>query len=278
MIYVRHSANLPLTQAASLVTIQSSAGIIAALIAGPVTDRFGRKWVMVFSLAGNGLAYFFMGNAHTYLQFAVLMIFMGTFNPLYRVGADAMLADLNPHRKQTRCLCLVPLEQQRRYRYRSTHRWTAFFNFLFNHLFLCWCWYAGIRFITGVSGLDETLPKLTGSATWSIKPSGGYLRVLRDYQFLSFVGAFILAQMCAVTIWILMPDYANRVYSVPVNLYALDPHYQCFNGRLFTSIRHRHHQALSPSSCDDGWYRSFMLSVLAALLSATPSLDFGSAL
>src|SRR4030042_31545 len=62
MIYVRQRVNLPLAQIASLMTINASSALIAAFIAGPIIDRIGRKWVMVFSLVGNGLAYFFMSN------------------------------------------------------------------------------------------------------------------------------------------------------------------------------------------------------------------------
>jgi ABC-type transport system involved in multi-copper enzyme maturation permease subunit len=40
---------------------------------------------------------------------------------------------------------------------------------------------------------------------------------------LAFIGAFILAQMCAVLIWILMPVYANNIYNVPESLYGLIP-------------------------------------------------------
>jgi MFS family permease len=64
MIYVGQKVNLPLTQIASLMTINAVASIIAAFIAGPITDRISRKWVMVFSLTGNGLVYFFMIRAH----------------------------------------------------------------------------------------------------------------------------------------------------------------------------------------------------------------------
>jgi MFS family permease len=46
---------------------------------------------------------------------------------------------------------------------------------------------------------------------------------LRDQQFLSFIGAFILAQMCASLIWILMPVYANGIYNVSENLYGFIP-------------------------------------------------------
>jgi len=69
----------------------------------------------------------------------------------------------------------------------------------------------------------ETLPQHSGVHKNMIKLMGGYLQVLRDTQFLSFVGAFILAQMCAVLIWILMPVYANGIYNVPESQYGFIP-------------------------------------------------------
>jgi MFS family permease len=86
MIYVRQRVDMPLTQAASLMTINATAGIIAAMIAGPITDRIGRKWVMVFSLGGNGLVYFFMSGAHSYLAFALLMTCSGHSTPCIGLG------------------------------------------------------------------------------------------------------------------------------------------------------------------------------------------------
>ena len=109
MIFVRDRVDMPLTQAASLMTINATAGLIAAFIAGPITDRVGRKWVMVISLAGNGAVYYFMTNANSFLSFAILMAFSGTFNPLYRVGADAMLADLIPSDKRPDAFALMRL-------------------------------------------------------------------------------------------------------------------------------------------------------------------------
>jgi MFS family permease len=69
---------------------------------------------------------------------------------------------------------------------------------------------------------SETLPKQ--SVTVKLTSTfGGYLLVFRDTKFLSFIGAFVLAQMCAVLIWILMPVYANGIYDVPESLYGFIP-------------------------------------------------------
>jgi MFS family permease len=69
----------------------------------------------------------------------------------------------------------------------------------------------------------ETLLQRSTLSPKSLLTIGGYLEVFRDRQFVSFIGAFILASMCAVTIWILMPDYANRNFNVSTSQYALIP-------------------------------------------------------
>jgi len=50
MVYVSGRLHLQLTATASLMTLSSAVGLVASFIAGPIVDRFGRKWVMVISL------------------------------------------------------------------------------------------------------------------------------------------------------------------------------------------------------------------------------------
>jgi MFS family permease len=162
-----------------------------------------------------------MTNAHSFLGFAILMAFSGTFNPLYRVGADAMLADLIPSDKRPDAYALMRL---------SNNAGIAIGPIIGG--FLSTISYSITFFLAG-SGMiiysllmaffaSETLPKQ--SVTVKLTSTfGGYLLVFRDTKFLSFIGAFVLAQMCAVLIWILMPVYANGIYDVPESLYGFIP-------------------------------------------------------
>ncbi len=222
MIYVRQKVSMPLTQAASLMTINATAGILAALIAGPITDRIGRKWVMVVSLVGNGLVYYFMSGAYSYVHFAVLMTISGACNPLYRVGADAMLADMIPPEKRADAYALMRLSNNA-----GISIGPIVGGFLSSVSFTITFFFAGSGMIIYSLLLAflgrETLPHQLRLAGRSSLGLGGYLNVLRDSQFLSFIGAFILAQMCAVTIWILMPVYANNRYNVPESQYGFIP-------------------------------------------------------
>ena len=101
MIYVSKTLSLPMSKAATLITINAGTGLVSSLMAGAIADKFGRKLVMTFSLLTNGVIYLFMAQADSYGAFAILMMLAGFSNPLYAVGADAMLADLLPIEKRS---------------------------------------------------------------------------------------------------------------------------------------------------------------------------------
>ncbi len=222
MVYVMQQTKISLTQAATLTSIQATAGILAAFIAGPITDRVGRKWVMVVSLAGNGLVYFFMSAAHSYLAFAVLMALAGSFNPLYRVGADATVADLIKPEKRADAYALMRLSNNAGISIGPMIGGTISAISITIPFY-----FAGVGMVIYSLLLAflaiETMPKSLDTGEKAPNPFKGYLQVFRDAKFLTFIGAFILAQMCATTIWILMPVYANSNFSIPMSRYDIIP-------------------------------------------------------
>jgi MFS family permease len=106
-IFVSEQLDLPLASVASLITLNGFVALIASFIAGPITDRAGRKWIMVVSLVGNGASYFLFSQASTLPAFAILMALRGLFQPLYRVGTNAMVADLVPPEQRAEAFALV---------------------------------------------------------------------------------------------------------------------------------------------------------------------------
>src|SRR5512135_1107103 len=63
MVYASDRLNLPMTDVASLLTINAATSLVCSFIAGPIIDRVGRKWVMVISLLSNGVGYVLMSQA-----------------------------------------------------------------------------------------------------------------------------------------------------------------------------------------------------------------------
>jgi MFS family permease len=74
ILYISEQLDLPMVSVTSLFTLNSVMGLIASFIAGPITDRAGRKGVMVISLIISGLGFLGMIWADSFIEFALLMI------------------------------------------------------------------------------------------------------------------------------------------------------------------------------------------------------------
>ena len=220
MIYVSEQLDLPLVTITSLMTLQATMGLIFSFIAGPVTDRAGRKWVMVVSLAVNGLGYLLLSRAHTLPAFAVLMAVIGAFNPLYRVAADAMMADLVPPEKRIDAYSLL----------RTSNNMGIALGPAIGGLIAAVSYTTA--FYCAATGLitfsllitffaAETLPARSQPVKPKREKFGGYGRILHDRPFVAFALTMVLTQMCAVMIWVLLGVYAKQNYQVPESQYGL---------------------------------------------------------
>jgi MFS family permease len=225
MVYVSGKLHLPLTASATIMTINASMAILFTFVAGPVTDKIGRKWVMVISLLGNGLVYLLYQGATTYLQFCIVAGMAGSFNPLFRVGADAMLADLIPENKRIDAYSLLRLSNNL-----GVAMGPAIGGFLASSSYTIafYCAAAGMS-TYGLMMLflgKETIPtKESGllQTERSHEKFGGYSVIFRDKPYVQFVLAFALIQICAALVWILLSVYTKQQYGIPENQYGFLP-------------------------------------------------------
>ncbi len=253
MIYVSERLQLPLATAASLMTLSSVMGLISSFIAGPIVDRMGRKWAMGLSLLLNALGYLFMSRANTLPMFAAVMALNGAVNPLYRVGSDAMMADLVPPEKRADAYSLMRM---------SNNVGVALGPSIGG--FIAAASY-GLAFYFAASGMSiysllialfarETLPSLAarrggtpdsprsgeqreirrgwfaigrrsgGSAGGEEgERFGGYGAIFADRPFMAFIGTITLVTICAALVWTLMAVYAKHNFGVRESQYGLIP-------------------------------------------------------
>ena len=221
MIYVSEKLSLPLVEIASLMTLNALMGLIFSFIAGPIADRVGRKGVMVISLAVNGVGYLFYSHASTFLVFAVVMAMNGAFSPLYRVGADAMMADLIPAEKRVDAYSLMRM---------SNNLGVAIGPAIGG--FIAILSYTKAFYIAAVCMVTYSFLLLIFSTeTLQTRPAGqviherlgGYGRIWHDKKFIPFVATFALTQICSAMIWVLLSVYTKKNYNLPENLYGLLP-------------------------------------------------------
>lgn len=223
MVYASERLNLPLTQTASLVTINSTASLLMTFAAGQITDRVGRKMVMVVSLLSNAVVYLFLSHAATYTQFAMLMVMLGASNPLYRVGADAMMADLISPDKRADAYSVLRMSNNAGIAIgpsvggflAATSQYLAFYIasaglFIFGLLILFFA--------------VETLPITDNEEAAKKKEHwGGYDRVLRDRPFITTTANIAFGLITASMMWVLLPVYATKVVGIPKQLYGFIP-------------------------------------------------------
>ncbi|GAB4470050.1 MAG: MFS transporter [Anaerolineales bacterium] len=226
MIYITERLDSPLTVNAALISLNSISGLISALIAGPIVDRLGRKRVMVISLVTNSMGYLLLSQAQSLPAFALLMVLQGASNPLYRVGADAMIADLIPEAKRIDAYSRMRLSNNL-----GVAIGPAIGGFITSISYnIAFYFAASGLFIYGMLiafGARETLPKATNSLHGIGKAQGlawgGYKHVLNDRRFVRFALFLVFPQISAMILWVLLGVYAKTHFGIAENLYGWIP-------------------------------------------------------
>jgi MFS family permease len=223
MVYVSERLNLPMTATASLMTLSAATGLVASFIAGPIVDRFGRKWIMVISLVLNALGYVFMSQAQTLSEFAVLMAINGIVNPLYRIGLDSMIADLIPAHKRADAYSLTRMANNIGV---AVGPAAGGFIAAISYAIAFYIAAGGLAIFGVLIALFaiETLPPHDATNPVPAKEQfGGYGSILRDTPFMGFVISFTLVMVAASLVWVLLAVYVKQNYGIPESQYGFIP-------------------------------------------------------
>ncbi|MBI5962537.1 MAG: MFS transporter [Chloroflexi bacterium] len=229
LIYASGKLHLPLSTVAVLISINAGTGMLASFLAGTLADKIGRKVVMVFSLALNGIAYFFLMRAETYPQFVLLMVLIGLSNPLYQVGADAMLADMIPSEQRTDAYAINRIANNAAFALGPAiggFLASSSYNFAFYGASAGFVIYSLLLFFLARETLDKTVSEtktdsLAGQAEGAAR--GTYAHVFRDKGYMAFVSMIALGLIAPSMVWILMAVYAKTNFGVAESMYGWIP-------------------------------------------------------
>lgn len=212
-IYMQRELGISLTTVTMLLTLDLIFSIAASFVAGPITDRFGRKWVLVLSLGVMGAVYLVMSVVTGLPIFALLMALRGAAVPLYRIGADAMVADLIPEEKRVEAYSIS----------RMIHNVgvalgpTAGGFVTGQSYLLAFLIAAGSLFLFGLFvavAMRETLPARSGQNAGN-STGAAYGHMLRDRFFQIFVLAFTCTGMATSLVFVLLGNYMVQNYGLP---------------------------------------------------------------
>ncbi len=221
-IFIRQQLGLPLTEITLLFTIQSITALAGTAIAGPAMDRSGRKWGMVVGLVGSGAALIVMIGTNTFLGWAVLLSLYGIAGALFRIGSQAMIADLHPPEERLGAYALL----------RMSHNvgiaiGPAIGGFLVAVSYdLTFLIAAIVQIAMGLLILvvirESLTPEIKTGSGLAV-PGGaslGYGPVLRDRIFMSFWGVYLLVEIAASLVFTLLAVYAKEQFNIPEAQYG----------------------------------------------------------
>jgi MFS family permease len=222
LLYASDKLHQPLTAVAGLLTLNAATGLITTFIGGAIADRFGRKWVMAFSLIFCAVSWYLFRLAGTLPVFALLMALNGATTPLYRLASDAMIADLIPTENRIDAYSILRMGNNIGVAFGpAIGGFTAAISY-------------NISFaITGagllICGLlivifsIETMPRYIPSQLPKQRPFQGYKDALKDRHLLGFLGSLTFNRMCSAILWMLLAVHAKNNFNISESMYGFIP-------------------------------------------------------
>ncbi len=101
MLYATKRFEVGMTEIGVLFGLMAVANTVGGMLGGALTDRLGRKWMVVFGILVSGLSSLALGLASTFELFFAIVIFVGLFASVGGPAHGAMVADILPEEKRT---------------------------------------------------------------------------------------------------------------------------------------------------------------------------------
>ena len=98
-LYITARFGVGMTEVGILFAIFALTSLVGGLVGGAVTDRFGRRWMLLFGLVTSGLSSVLMGLVSDLPLFYGITVFVGLLSNTGGPAQQAMVADLLPEEK-----------------------------------------------------------------------------------------------------------------------------------------------------------------------------------
>ncbi len=220
-IYLRQTLDIPLTTVTLMMSLSSLMGLISSFIAGAISDRYGRRIVMLISLFAGTVYYVLLSFANTLPVFAALMAFWGAMNMLYPVGANAMIADLVPFERRTDAYALMRVVHNTGVALGPVIGGFLTTGASYDTAFYCAAVAFSLFGLLTLFAIRETVPtRVPTDPKAAAEPRRGYGIVLRDKAYMASMISFMVTMMSSSMVWMLLSVYAKENYGVPERMYG----------------------------------------------------------
>jgi MFS family permease len=221
MLYVTKKFDVGMTEIGMLFGLMAVANSVGRMLGGALTDRLGRKGMVIFGLVISGLSSLAMGLVGTFEMFFAVVLFVGLVASIGGPAHGAMIADLLPEEKRTGGFGI--------FRVVTNLSWVCgpvigglLATRSYMPLFIC---DAVASTITGgivLLAIRETRPApREGEPEQTMGQTfAGYWDVLRDVTFTLFIGACILMTVVYIQLYTTLGVYLRDTHGVSEQAYG----------------------------------------------------------
>jgi MFS family permease len=99
-LYITQKFGVGMTQAGILLGMSSLFGLVGSMVGGALTDKFGRKQLILFGLVFSAISTLGFGLVNNFAILFPLVILVGLLSSVARPAHEAMIADILPEKQR----------------------------------------------------------------------------------------------------------------------------------------------------------------------------------
>src|SRR6266511_1938879 len=221
-LYLTHKFEIGMSMVGIVFAVFSVSGFVGSALGGALTDRMGRKGVIIFSLVLSSLSALGMGFAPSLAVFIAVSIVVGTLSNIGHPAHEAVVADLLPPEKRAEGYGIIRVVFNSAVIIAPPIAGLLIANSYLT-LFIVDAVISLIAAGIVLFALPETKPQAQAhSKPESMKQTfAGYGRVFKDTPFLAFIGVTVLMTLVYMNMNSTLGVYLRDQHSLPEVRYAL---------------------------------------------------------
>jgi MFS family permease len=192
-LYITEKFDVGMTQAGAMLGISSLFGLIGSTIGGALTDKLGRKQLILFGLVFSAISTLTFGLVTEINVLYPLMAFVGLLSSVAHPAHDAMIADILPENKRQEGFGILRVVGNLSWMIGPTiggflANRNFFYLFVIDSVVSC------VVAVMIFRAIPETKPEPHAHVESEsfLKTLSGYFIVLRNFAFMGFILANIL--------------------------------------------------------------------------------------
>ena len=224
-LYITQKFGVGMTQAGLLLGMSSLFGLFGSIVGGALTDKLGRRKLILFGLTFSGLSSLLFGLASDIKILYPLVIIVGLLSRVSGPAHDAMIADILPEAKRQEGYGIM--------RVAFNYAWifgTALGGLIAARSFLALFITDAVLSVTVALILFRFLPETKPTSPAHpemeheesfVKTLAGYQFVVRDFAFMGFILAGVIALLVYQQQYSSFPVYLRNAHRIDSRSYGV---------------------------------------------------------